>query len=101
LSDSNPAESLKDKLNKETAKMQWSELQRFYANGSMVAVGNSMDLIKVAIAFSEDDKSKVQQWLAEGSVYRVEDAQAAAWHEQGVALWAVVVAPWVLVQQPK
>lgn len=92
-------QELKTKLNKEAAKIGWQELERFYASGAMVAVGSGMDLIEVACQFSQDNSAVVQAWLAEGQVYKVDDKQAISWQQQQAVLWAVVVAPWVLVQE--
>ena len=89
------------KLNRETAKIGWSELQRFYAQGLVIAVAEGVDLIKVARSFANDDSPQVEAWLATGSVARVVDDQAARWLAAGQVLWAVVVAPWVLVQEVK
>lgn len=93
------ADDLKARLNRETAKIPWTELQRFYAAGSVVVVAEALDLITVASQFSLDDKSQVEQWLGSGEVARVGDSQALSWLEQDALLWAVVVAPWVLVQE--
>ena len=61
-------------------------------------VAASLDLVEVAYAFSQDLKTQVQLWLQQGLVDRVNDSQAAVWFEQKADLWAVVVSPWVLVQ---
>lgn len=45
---------LKAKLNQETAKANWKELQPFFARGQTVYVAPELDLIEVALAFSED-----------------------------------------------
>ncbi|MBL4827349.1 MAG: DUF2288 domain-containing protein [Spongiibacteraceae bacterium] len=90
---------LKSELNRQTSKITWEELQRFYASGSVIGVAKGLDLIDVACEFSLDNKAVVEQWLKEGCVYRVEDQQAAQWCEQKTAHWAVVVAPWVLIQE--
>jgi len=37
--------------------------------------------------------------MATGKVAKVDDATAADWHSRNPALWAVVVAPWILVQE--
>lgn len=92
-------QELKIKLNKETAKINWQELQRFYASGSVIAVSADMDLIEVASQFSVDNSSAVSSWLEAGSVYKVDDKQAGLWFEQETEFWAVVVAPWVLIQE--
>ena len=94
-------DELKVKLNKEAAKIKWSELQRFYASGAVIGVKEGMDLIDVASQFSVDNSAAVSAWLADGSVFKVSDEQAGQWHEQESVLWAVVVAPWVLVQGVK
>ncbi|MEH6911072.1 MAG: DUF2288 domain-containing protein [Oceanicoccus sp.] len=92
-------ETAQSKLNRETAKIQWHELQRFYAGGAVIGVIQGVDLIEVAAQFSDDNKVAVEQWLAQGEVFRVTDEQAAIWYEQNITLWSVVVAPWVLVQE--
>lgn len=90
---------LKTKFNQETSKIPWQELQRFYARGVVIEVGATLDLIAVAIALHRDDKSLVEGWLHTGAVSRVVDERAANWSETDATLWAVVVAPWVLVQE--
>lgn len=92
-------QALKARLNQETAKIDWHELQRFYAGGALIAVAKGVDLIEVACRFSIDDKAQVEQWLSAGQVFKVNDEQAAKWFEQQTTHWAVVVAPWVLVQE--
>ena len=90
---------LKAKLNRETAKIDWQELQRHYASGAVIAVATGADLIEVASQLSLDNKVMVETWLGDGTLAKVNDQQAAQWFEQQASLWAVVVAPWVLVQE--
>jgi hypothetical protein len=89
---------LKAKIVSETARISWSELQKFYAAGSVVEVSAELDLVDVAFAFSQDDKAAVQHWLQAGLVDRVADTRAQLWVEQQAELWAVVISPWILVQ---
>lgn len=91
-------EDIRLKLNRETSKIHWHELQKFYAKGAVVAVKKGMDLIDVAVQFSDDNKAQVESWLAAGCVGLVNDQQAQQWYQENTLLWAVVVAPWVLVQ---
>jgi hypothetical protein len=91
-------EVLKAKIISETARINWLELQKFYAAGSVVQVSAELDLVDVAFAFSQDDKAAVENWLQAGLVDRVGDAQAQLWVEQKAELWAVVISPWILVQ---
>lgn len=95
------AEDPRIKFNRETSKIGWHELQKFYAKGMVVCVAEGLDLIDVAVGFFKDDKVAVQNWLESGSVKRADDAQALQWHETDATVWAVVVAPWVLVQPVK
>lgn len=89
---------LKAKLNQETARAAWKELQPFFARGQTVAVAGDLDLIDVAVAFAEDRAEQIQRWRGEARVGAVSDAQAGQWFEADQDLWTVVVAPWVLVQ---
>lgn len=89
---------LKAKIISETARINWLDLQKFYAAGSVVQVSAQLDLVDVAFAFSQDDKTAVQHWMHSGLVDRVNDTQAQLWVEQQAELWAVVISPWILVQ---
>ena len=93
------SELLRAKLNSETSRMPWSELQRFFAAGTVIAVSDELDLIDVAARIACDDKQVVAQWMAESRLGKVSDAQAGIWLEADASLWAVVVKPWILVQQ--
>ena len=90
---------LKTRLNQETSKLKWTELQRHYAGGNVVVIDEALDLIAVAVAIARDDAAAVKKWMADGRLARVSDIQAAAWLQADVELWAVVVKPWVLVQR--
>ncbi len=86
------------KVNLETARIAWRELQRFFASGGAIFVSPELDLVEVAYQISEDNKAQVQAWMEAGQVARVTDEQALAWYEQDADMWAVVVSPYVLVQ---
>ncbi|MBT8149076.1 MAG: DUF2288 family protein [Pseudomonadales bacterium] len=95
-----PAErELLDRLNQETAKVQWSELARFFAAGKTIYVAAGQDLLHVASAAIRDDHRLMQQLLEHGAVQLVSDQQAQQWHDKDASVWALVVAPWVLVQE--
>lgn len=90
---------LVQKLNRETSKIAWPELQRFYASGAVLRVAGEMDLIEVAIAIHKDNAATVEKWLEEGAIGHVDEALASRWLEKQQTVWAVVIAPWVLVQE--
>ena len=99
-----PTESnaeLKKRLNGETAKIDWHQLQKHYASGSVLAVALDSDLIEVAIAMHRDDTAQIKNWLADGSVFEVSDDQAKTWYHNNSIVWALVIPPFVLVQEAK
>ena len=85
-------------INLETSRIAWKELQRFFASGAAIFVGESLDLVEVAVQISRDNKAQVGKWMDTGQIARVSDAQALAWYEADADVWAVVVRPYVLVQ---
>lgn len=93
-----PGEPLHTRLNLETAQMRWTELQRHFAGGSVIAVSTELDLIEAAARIAEDDTATVAAWLAEQRLAKVTDEQAQQWLVADAVLWAVVVKPWILVQ---
>lgn len=94
-----PSDILRAKLNLETAQLGWPELERHFARGDVIKVAVGVDLIDAALHMAENDAATVQEWLAEGRIARAELADAEDWHARQPMFWAVVVAPWVLVQE--
>ena len=89
------------KINSETARLPWAELERHFALGTVVFVSPDLDLINVAVRISHDDKDSIASWMADGKIGKVTDEQAQAWTEAKAALWTSVVHPFILVQQEK
>lgn len=87
------------KIESETAKIPWLELQRFFAAGKVMQVSAELDLVDVAYALEQDDVERVEQWTCRNQMGPVTDDQARAWVDSEAWLWSVVVKPWVLVQQ--
>ena len=89
------------KLAQETARIRWTELRTYYARGQVVAVAPELDLVEVGVQLAQDNKTQFQNWLREKQVFGIHEDQARLWFDQDTELWALVVAPWVLVQEPK
>lgn len=92
---------LRDKVNRETARLPWTELIRHFAQGNVVWVADTLDLVDVAVRISHDDKASIGQWMEAGLLAKVSDEQAQRWLETNAQLWASVVSPFILVQQEK
>ena len=99
MNESNKWNIDKEKVNLETSKIAWKELQRFFASGAAVFVAPDLDLVEVAYQFSIDNKNQVALWMQSNELALVSDQQAIDWLETDTEVWAVVVKPWILVQQ--
>lgn len=95
------SEELKAKLNMETGKLSWQELERHFARGSLIYVKHGIDLVDTAATIAADEKDQVEKLLAAGEITKPGMEQAEAWHQNEQLFWAVVVAPWVLIQELK
>ena len=88
-----------DLLNAQTGRIGWSELERYFAMGRIVCVEKTEDLVAVAEKLVDDDASEVARLREKGFIRRATDDDAVRWHAGNTEFWAVVVAPWVLVQE--
>ncbi len=83
----------------QTARIHWPELERHFARGAVLQVAADLDLVAVAAALADDDKAAAGDWLNHGQLRQLDAAVAKAWASGEPQLWAVVVAPWILVQE--
>ncbi|TWI53378.1 hypothetical protein IQ22_02592 [Pseudomonas duriflava] len=82
----------------QTAEISWQELQPHFAKGTLLKVDTELDLIEAAVAIVEDDAAKVSAWLSSARLGKVSEDDAQQFLEANTVFWAVVVAPWVLIQ---
>ena len=99
MTESNCGDIAKGKVNLETSKIPWKELQRFFAAGLAIGVASPLDLVDVAYQFSIDNNHQVALWMQNNQVAPVSDQQAINWLASDTEVWAVVVKPWILVQE--
>lgn len=99
MSEQIPTDNIHDKINRETARIHWNELATFFASGKLIYISQDADLIDVAMAMTQDEADKVKQWMSAGQVYNATDEQAIEWQENNTEFWAVVIKPWILVQE--
>ena len=91
----------KAKIVAETAMIHWKELEKFYAQGLLILVSDTLDLVEVAYAISQDEADQVTQWMDSGLLLRDFNQQAIEWEKENCEVWSVVIRPWVLVQEIK
>ena len=94
-------QTLLEKLHSETALMPWKDLQRFFAQGNVLYVQDSIDLVQAAVWFAEDAAKQLAPYIESQTIVQPNNDQARAWYDNDVELWTVVVAPYVLVQEQK
>ncbi|MCO6413804.1 MAG: DUF2288 domain-containing protein [Thiogranum sp.] len=91
----------KEQLNLETGRVRWQELEGHFARHVVIQVAGELDLVEVATALANDDKPAVEAWIERGQVQHLAVPVARDWAGRDPELWAVVVAPWVIVQERK
>lgn len=92
---------LRAKVNRETARIPWSELLKHFAQGNVIWVADELDLVDVAVRIAHDDKASISAWMTAGQVAKASDAQCQQWIAEDANLWASVVSPFILVQKEK
>lgn len=92
-------DELLQKLNLETGQISWQELQRYFARGVVVVLAPQQDLVAVGADLAHDNQQRIATLVDGGKLHRATDDDAKAWQAQDPRFWALVVAPWVLVQQ--
>jgi len=90
---------LRARLNSETGRLTWPELERHFARGAVIRVTTDLDLIDVAAAVADDDKAAVEAWMDAGQIAHPEIDEVKGWVERQPEFWAVVIKPWVMVQE--
>ncbi len=98
MSNKDNLEVLRAKLNLETGKISWKSLERFFAAGKAISVSPELDLLEVAQVLHDDDATQLKLWMENDQVGPVKDTQAKDWYAGDVEVWALVLSPWVLVQ---
>jgi len=94
----NKAQIISD-LHLETAKIPWLELQRFFAAGKLLLLDSKEDLIEVAAGLVSNDTTRLQEMIDSELIVHPSDDKAKQWLSEDAVLWAVVLNPWVLVQE--
>jgi hypothetical protein len=88
------------KLLGQTAKIPWHELQMHFARGAIVVVDSELDLMKIARLLIANDSEAIRSLQDRSLLRGPENAEAARWFDEGANFWAIVIAPWVLIQGP-
>jgi hypothetical protein len=97
-SDNNDDLNSVDKINRETARLQWQEIEPHFASGNVISVAKELDLVAVAKAVADDNAEVIKQWMDKQQVIPTSDKQAITWQKNKAEFWAVVIKPLILIQ---
>lgn len=91
--------AIEQKANLNTGRINWIELQPHFARGALIVIDAELDLVKIASAFIKDDSARISELMRGEKLRKPGITDAEHWHDAGQEFWAIVVAPWVLVQE--
>ncbi|NOY72786.1 MAG: DUF2288 domain-containing protein [Gammaproteobacteria bacterium] len=92
---------LKHELNRQTGKITWPELEKHFARGVVIKVSHDLDLIEVALSISRDNQQHIHSFLKKHHLEHASIDDAKSWVESQPDFWAIVTAPWILIQEIK
>jgi hypothetical protein len=91
---------LREKLAADEGTLPWCELERHFARGVLIVVAADLILVDAATRVALDDAATVRTWMEAGRLIRATEDHARRWGQKPERhLKAVVVAPWILVQE--
>ena len=96
---SEPLNNTQSELVSATAKIRFMELQRFFAQGKLLLVNPTIDLVEVATMIVNDQSVEINSLIETQKLSIPDDQVAKQWVSDDAVLWCVVVAPFVLVQE--
>ena len=92
-------EDVRSKLRSEIMPATWPELLYQFARGGLFLVDNEGDLLDVAHAVAQDDKTTVERMVTTGRLRRATDDDARRFQAATAQRFQfVIVQPWVIAQ---
>ncbi len=88
----------KEKLNQETAILTWKELEVYFAQGKLLTVTPSCDLIDVASKISDNDAKQLEHLIDKKLIQFATPNWIRENCTDDTQLWTVVIAPYIISQ---
>lgn len=88
----------KEKLNQETALLTWKELEVYFAQGKLLTVDPSCDLIDVASKISDNDAKQLERLIEKNLIQFATPMWIKENCNDETQLWTVVIAPYIVSQ---
>jgi len=89
---------LAQKLNMETAKLSWKELEVFFAKGTLLQVATGKDLIATAELIASNNQEELEKLILSKKLEFATPEWIRNNCQPNTELWTLVVAPYVLCQ---
>lgn len=90
--------NLKQKLNFETAKISWKEIEPFFAKGTLLQIERGDDLVNVADLIASNKVKEMESLILNKKIAFATPEWVRKNCLPTTELWTVVVAPYVLCQ---
>ncbi|HEU4409186.1 MAG TPA: DUF2288 family protein [Polyangiaceae bacterium] len=95
------SEAIEAKLEQSAGLVVYSDLAAHLGRDAVFVVARSLSLVACGVAVATDDVERVEGWVQSGELRKPSRAERAAWPNDAGRRWlAVVVQPFVLVQDP-
>lgn len=89
-----------ESFRQDLAEVTWRDLRIHLQRDAIILVEQNLDLISVATAVAEDDKSQVEAWISAGKLGKPSQSQLEAWeNELAKPFRMLIVQPYILAQQ--
>ncbi|MBE9535916.1 MAG: DUF2288 domain-containing protein [Proteobacteria bacterium] len=95
----NDPESIREKLEGEIGPADWKVLKPHFLRGSIIMIAPDLDIIAVGVGIAIDDAVQIEAWMNGGKITKPSQTDADGWEKAGTELTALVIDPFVLVQQ--
>ncbi len=88
-----------ESFKRDLAEVSWRELKIHLQRDAIIVVAADLDLIHVAVAVAEDDKSQVETWINANQLGKPTEKQLESWEkEPDTPFKMLIVQPFILVQ---
>ncbi len=89
-----------ESVKRDLAEVTWRELKIHLQRDAIIVFSAEIDLIEAAVAVADDDKNRVESWLAAGQLGKPTDQQLKNWETETDNLFRMlIVQPFILIQE--
>lgn len=90
---------IRESFKRDLGQVSWRELRIHLQRDAIILVADDLDLIDVAVAVADDDKTKVEQWVHSRSIGKPDKTDLDAWEAELETLFQMlIVQPFILIQ---